>query len=219
MKNISILKAFTFFAEQRFFSAMRTVFFAISLDNSYTTAGFLLSVMVFTSVIFDIPLGALSSFLGVSCYLFSGDFYFFIIWAAIEGIAIACYSWHNEAILYEALKDHSEENNFPRHLGSVLFFFQLGMIVSSLGSIMVSVSPKILVIMSLPPLILNVILSCMIQSPSISSSNIKTSRVSLKESFSYMNQNKKLQFIGIINSIEYALTEVLYYFWWVNPSI
>ena len=229
--NIITLKWFTLLADLKFFSAMRTVYFALILGSN-TLAGILLSVYTLTAVIVDVPLGLFSdvygkrktiilgsicSFVGVACYALGNDLRLLVVGSILEGIAMACFSGNNEAIVYESLELEGKADQFGKEFGKIMSYFQMAMIIASLGSLLSYFSLNWCVWISLIPLLANVVLATRIIEPtkdivtpkSVNNPNLKQFVVSLLVE---LKNNPKLLILGLLNSLEYAFAETTYYF-------
>ena len=232
-KNLQILRYFTFFAEFKFFGAFRTVYFGLLLDSSFM-AGLLLSIYTLSSVIADVPLGlfsdiygkkktlilgAVCSFLGVLVYVVSSRFEILVIGTVLEGIAMACFSGNNDAIIFESIelanKENSNKLDFNREYGKIMSYFQMAMLVASFGSLLVGMGINWLVYLSLPFLIINIFLSLQLvdlPTPKAHNKPLRQFWVQIRISWTELLKNKKLTLVGFLNALEYAFAETTYYF-------
>ncbi len=232
-KNLQILRYFTFFAEFKFFGAFRTVYFGLLLNSSFM-AGVLLSIYTLSNVIADVPLGTFSdiygkkktlilgavcSFLGVLVYVFSSKFEIIVIGTILEGIAMACFSGNNDAIIFESIELENKENrkqlDFNSEYGKIMSYFQMAMLIASFGSLLVGIGINWLVYLSLPFLIINIFLSLQLVDLPIPKTHNKPLTqfwIQIRTSWTELLKNKNLTLVGFLNALEYAFAETTYYF-------
>lgn len=224
LKNLILLRYFTLFENLKLFGAIRTVYFGLILNSNFL-AGILLSVYILANVIADVPLGVFSdiygkkktlilgavcSFFGVLLYAFSSALPILILGAILEGVAGACFSGNNDAIIFESVK--KEGLDFGAEYGKVMSFFQIAMIIASFSTLLVTFNLRYLVYFSLPFLFANIILSFFVTDVKLEKSEKANFFAQIKSGFAEMKNNPNLLRIGILNSFEFAFAEITYYF-------
>ena len=164
--------------------------------------------------------------MGVLIYVFSQKFEILVLGTILEGIAVACFSGNNDAIIFESvdlenerLETKTKKLEFNTEYGKIMSYFQMAMVLASFSSLLVGFGVQWLVYLSLPFLFINIILSFQIIDLPISNkeNNIYTNPfkqfwqqiiASLKDLFG----NKKLTQTGLLNALEFAFAETTYYF-------
>jgi MFS family permease len=193
-----------------------------------------MSIYILSNVIADVPLGAFSdiygkkktlilgticSFLGVLTYTIGKDFWILAIGTILEGVAMACFSGNNDAIIFESVElenqktDNSKNSqnsdskklDFNQEYGKIMSYFQIAMVIASLGSFLVIFDLKLAnIFLSLK--IIDLPLEKTYSNPFVQF------WVQIKKSLLELKNNPNLSLTGLLNALEYAFAETTYYF-------
>ncbi len=226
-RNIKLLAWFNFFIDFIFYAPVAILYFA-KVAGSYTLGMSVFSVVEISSAAFEIPTGVFSDMIGrkntvvagalsclfaVVCYAVGGTYWMLFIGALLEGLGRSFYSGNNDALLHDSLVESGSESEYHRYFGRLQSFDQIGLaVVAVVGSLMASVSFRLVMWTSVIPRIILVILALQMVEPKIHLEKSTNIFSHLRESFMLFKQNEKLQLLTIIDAVRFALGEGAFVF-------
>jgi len=158
-------------------------------------------------------LGACSSILGIFLFAIGNSLLLLGIGGVMLGIAQACYSGNNEALLFESLKVSDDEKSFSLHYGRVQGMLQLGSgIAAALGGVLALYSLYLSLWVSLVPQVACLLLIARLVEPGKTREVKRDGGTALKNAFALFRRNRRLRLFTISSTIQYGINESLYLF-------
>lgn len=226
-RNIKLLALFNFFTDLDFLAPVAILYFS-KVSGSYALGMSILSVIMLSSALFEIPTGIFSDRVGrrktviagsvsgiLSAVIFAmGESYTALMAGAVAaGLTRAFYSGNNEALLYDTLKQDLRQTSFHDYLGKLSSFFQIALAASAvLGSVMASISYSFLLWISVLPKIAMFIVSIFLIEPSGRTVHGVNALTHLGESFRLFRKNRRLGLLTAGSAIQFAIGESAYVF-------
>jgi MFS family permease len=184
-----------------------------SVTGSYAQAAAAISVAWLAAVIFEIPtgifsdrigrkktivLGTFTISVGYVCYLLAGSFVGLALGATLHGIARSFFSRNNNAYLYELVDQEGGGDGYSVYYGRLKALSTAAYVASSLVSgIVIGVSPKLLMAISLLFVINSLVLSFMLTDVSKLKSESTNIFSHIFEAFGLIIGNKKLRYSSL----------------------
>jgi MFS family permease len=223
-RNIPLMAWHNFFTELRPFAALAAVYFA-DVAGSYTEGMMVFSVIMLSSLLFEVPTGILSDrigrkatlFLGsltyaasMLCYALASDLTLLLLGAAIGGLSDALVSGNNNALIYETLDQSGQKNRFRDVWGKLGSVFQISLgFAAILGGIALyfDITLRALVWVAFGSQIISTVLSLFIVEPQKHTEKTTNIYNNLKEAFQLFTSNRKLRLVTIANAIQSGIGE------------
>lgn len=226
-KNILNYYAISFFTTFNFTTAIWTFFFTSYLNFSLSQAIFLVTLPWIISTLLEIPswawadrfwrkklyiLWTLMYVIELIIWIFSHNFYLFILSAVICWIWIAIQSGNIEAIIHDKLEEEWKENDFKSIWSNAYFYiFFWRAISASISWILYVFHPLIPILLTLISTLIILFLAINIEKPKQILSFHETNLSHFKETFWFLNKNTILiVFITIISLLSWIWN--IYYF-------
>lgn len=225
--NIKLLMAFNFFQDFRFHSALLVIYFA-RITGSYTLALSLLSIMILSAAVFEVPTGVFSDrigrrksvIIGAFCSTFAAIFYaiglnFWILAAGVilEGLARSWFSGNNEALLYDTLHSEKREIDYGEYLGRTSSMFQIaGMLGALIGSGLVLYSFSLIMWLSVITQTMCIVIAWRFIEPTIHSPKSGNMFTHLRTAIIEFWKNRKIRLLTSENALNYGVGESVYQF-------
>lgn len=219
-----------FFTEFRFYNPVAVIYFA-EVTDSYSLAMAVFSIIIGSSMGFEVPTGMLSDRIGrkytlllssvtfalsLLCYALAQDFTFLVIGALVAGLSEAFYSGNNNALIYESLKQVGRKDDFGHVYGRLGAMIQMALGSSAvIGGVLLGMdySLRLLVWFSLLSQLVPIILTLFIveprRAPEQASTNIFKD---LKAALVLFRDRPRLRWLTIANSIQFGLGEASHRF-------
>jgi MFS family permease len=223
-RNIPLMAWHNFFTELRPFTALAAVYFA-DVAGSYTEGMMVFSVIMLSSLLFEVPTGILSDkigrkatlFLGsityavsMLCYALAGDLTLLLLGAAIGGLSDALVSGNNNALVYETLNQSGRKDTFRDVWGKLGSVFQISLgVAAMLGglALYLDVPLRALVWVSFGSQIVCMVLSLFLIEPEKHTEKTTNIYNDLKEAFQLFTSNRKLRLVTVANAIQSGIGE------------
>lgn len=220
--NIKRLAWFNFFSSFRLYGVVAVIYFA-QITGSYALGVSIYSIVNIARAAFEVPtgilsdkvgrsislrLGALASLLSVACYALGQNYAILAVGAVLEGLCWAFFSGNNNALLYESLSEHGDQDRYHEALGRAHSALELaGFIASILGGLIAFVSFGALLWLSLIPQIIALILSLGFRDPSIPREAAQSLLLHLKEALTHYRSNWRLRTLSLAEIIGIGMGE------------
>ncbi|MBI3956280.1 MFS transporter [Candidatus Gottesmanbacteria bacterium] len=226
-KNVKLLILFEFLVEFRLYAAILVIYFA-HVTGSYALAMSVLSIVMISAALFEIPtgvfsdmigrkntivLGSLASVLFVLFYAIGNSYWFLIIGAIFEGLSRALWSGNNDALMYDSLLDKNMEEEFSQYSGKSSSAGQAALAICAvLGGIIATFSLGLAMWLTLIPQIIALGVSLFISEPRVHSKKSGDVYSHLAESFNQFKENYKLRLISFASIMRFAFGETAFQF-------
>ena len=147
-KNIKLLALFRFLSNINFAAPIVIIFFQ-NITHSYTLATSVISIVLISSAIFEIPTGVFSDYIGrrktmvlgvtsmlIALVIFgiAKDYWVLVIGAIFNGLSKSFYSGNDEAYLYETLEQDQLQNKYHHFAGRLEAVIGVGSVLTALSS-------------------------------------------------------------------------------------
>ncbi len=228
-KNIRLLSIHNFFVNFEPYMPIAIIYFA-EISGSFALGMTVLSIVMISSAIFELPTGVLSDFLGrkktitmgsiagligVIFYAIGGTFWILVIGSVFEGLAYSFYSGNNDALLHDTLKQQGRGEEYAHIYGRTSSFFQAGLGISALiGSAIAFFFPLQYVFLSgVIPKTLCIIVSLFMVEPRVHEEEISTNIfIHLGDALIKFKENAKLRTLSIASILNFGVSESTYQF-------
>jgi len=227
-RNINLLRWHNFFLDFRLYGPIAIIYFA-QVTGSYALGLAVFSIAAIISTIFEVPTGVLSdrvgrkktiifgslaSVLAVSSYALANSFIILAIGAVFSGLAESFFSGNNDALLYDTLNQQKRLNKFSDTLGKLSSMFQAGLGISALiGGFIAGYSLKLVMAVSIIPLVICFIISFWFVEPKVHTKEISENVFDhLKESWRAFAKNLKLRKLSLAFILDYGIGETNHQF-------
>jgi MFS family permease len=227
--NIRLLCIHNFFVNFEPYYPIAIVYFTV-VTGSYALSMTVMSLIMLSSALFEIPTGILSDYIGRRKTLFlgsiagtfsmlfyglGGSFWILVLGSICEGLAMSFYSGNNDALLHETLREQGRTEEYGHVLGQTSAFFQAGLGVSALlGSAVAFFYPlRVVVLIGIVPRILCILISFFIAEPRVHEKHSDTNIFAhMKTSLREFRQNRKLRTLSIASILNFGIAESSYNF-------
>jgi MFS family permease len=222
LTNLRLLSWFNFFSSFRLYGVVAVIYFR-QITGSYALGLSIYAIANIARAAFEIPtgiysdklgrsiclrLGALVSVLSVACYAIGQHYAILVIGAVLEGACWAFFSGNTDALLYESLAEHSEQDRYHDALGRVNSALELaGFLASVLGGLIASVSFGVLLWLSVIPQMVALAISTGFRDPAIHRETSESIVFHLKEALSYYVSNWRLRTLSLAQIISVGVGE------------
>lgn len=211
-RNIRLLSWFNFLLDFRLYAPVMIIYFA-RITGSYTLAMSVLSVVMLSSALLEVPTGIFSDLVGrrwtiisgacaslaaVICYAIGGTYWVLIAGAVLEGLERALFSGNNDALLHDTLAELDERGEYQAHLGRVSSALQIALAVSSIaGGVLAAFSFSLVMWLSVVPKAVMLLLSVQFVEPRVHSNEPGMLLAHLREALRNFANNPRLRMLSI----------------------
>ncbi|MBZ0306553.1 MAG: MFS transporter [Anaerolineae bacterium] len=211
-RNVRLLRGFTFFSSLQFYRSIPILYFA-HITGSYVLAAAVLSVVMLTAALAEVPTGILSDkrgrrdtlLLGTFCAVGSVTLYaaaisypLLLVGAVLQGLSEAFYSGNNDALLYESLAADKTTDSYAHVYSRINALHGIGALTSSIiGSMIASYSFTVAAWLSLPPLLVNLVLGWQMVEPRAEIHSTERIHLHLRTAFREMRKNPRLRWLSL----------------------
>lgn len=226
-KNVKLLILFEFLIEFRLYSAIIVIYFA-AVTGSYALAMSLLSIVMISAAVFEVPtgvfsdlvgrkntvaLGAIASILFVLFYAIGGSFWILAVGAVFEGLSRAFWSGNNDALLYDSFSKEEVEAGFTKYIGRLQSAGQAALAICAvLGGIVAVFSLNLVMWLTLIPQVLALVVSLFLIEPRSHSKKDGNIYAHLGTALKQFKHNYKLRMISLSSIIGFAFGETGFQF-------
>ena len=226
-RNVNLLGWFNFWTDFRPYAPIAILYFA-EVSGSYALGMSIFSTVMLAQAIFEVPTGILSdrvgrkmtmvygagaAVIGMVFYAIGGTYLALVVGAIFEGLARSFYSGNNEALLFDTVTEMGERGSYQEYLGKTSSMFQFALAISAvLGSLMAAISFRIVMWVSVIPMILAFIVSLRLIEPSLHSAKTGNVYSHLAQAFKHFLHNPRLRLLSIANILSYAIGEASWLF-------
>lgn len=226
-KNVKLMILFQFLVEFRLYIAILVIYFA-KITGSYTLAMSILSIVMVSAALLEVPtgvfsdmigrkntmtLGALASILFVLFYAIGDNYWLLTIGAIFEGFSRALWSGNNDALLYESLAEKNNQDKFGEYSGKSQSAGQAALAICSLlGGIIATISFPLVMWLTIIPQVIAFIISLRIIEPKIRSNKSSNVYIHIKESLKQFRYNYKLKLVSLTSILRFAFGETAFQF-------
>jgi len=190
---------FLFLRGSKFFLPFLALYFEQTLFT-VSNATIIMSVMSFSTMLFEIPSGAVSDlfgrkntlilstfihFLAIIALYIGGNLYVFLIFAVLAGLSTSLVSGTDVSLIHDELETLGKTHLFKKVLGNYFGLWPFGAIFSSImGGFLVKTSLQLTIVASLIPIVISFIVLFFLKEPNVEkeqhSNVLKHSLASLK---------------------------------------
>ncbi len=226
-KNVRLLYLFNFFSDFRFYYPIAIIYFT-KISGSYSLGMSVFAVARLSAAIFEVPtgilsdmvgrkktiiLGAIASLLSVLCYALGLSYWFLILGALFEGLAISLFSGNNDALLYDTLAEKKSLDKYHTLLGKTSSMFQLALGLSALlGGVISQFSLSLALWLSVISQFLCLLIVLFLSEPKRGSQQNTNIYSHLKLSLIEFRTNKKLRLVSLSSIIGFGIGEASWNF-------
>jgi MFS family permease len=226
-RNIRLLALFNFLLDFRLYAPVMIIYFE-RITHSYALAMSVLSVVMLSSALLEVPtgifsdmigrrrtiiLGATASFLAVIFYAIGGSYPILLLGALFEGLERALFSGNNDALLHDSLAEMDQRGEYQGHLGRVSSAYQLALGISSIvGSILAAISFPVVMWLSVLPKAIMLLVSLRFVEPRVHSERSGNVFSHLREAMQNFARNPRLCMLGIAQIIGIGTGEAAFQF-------
>jgi len=228
-RNITLLKVFTFLEDSRFYLPITIIYFS-EIVGSFTLWMSLFSIIMITQTISELPLWIFSDYIwrkttlilwsifafsSVLLYAIAWSYVILFFWACFHWFARTFFSWNNQALLYETLKQLGKKDIFAELLWKIESYKELALGVSALAWTMIAWFYWLWMLfwVTTIPLFWCIIVSLFIIEPEWDSKKIDNNIFNhTREALNLFFKNYKLKRVSIASSIDYAVSEAIFNF-------
>lgn len=225
--NIKILTWFNFFTDFKLYGPIAIIYFT-QVSGSFALGMSILSLVMVSSAIFEVPTGVLSDRLGRRKTLLLGAlaavfysvfyaigqaFWILVVGAIFEGLSRSFYSGNNDALLHDSLEETNQQHEYAEFLGKVGSMFQVALAVSAiLGGILASWSFPLIMWLSVIPQAICFFLAYRTREPKIRSRMSGNILQHLKEALQKFKDNKRLRLLSMSHILGFGFGEAGFQF-------
>lgn len=226
-RNLKLLAAFHFFTDLDLFAPVGIIYLS-KVTGSYALGMSVIAWMMIFAALFEIPTGIYSDMIGrkntmiasavtgilSAVSLAAGTAYIFLFSSSLfAGLSRAFQEGNNEAYIYETLHGEGKEHLYHHYLGKLSSVFQFALIFAAIGgSILASKSFTLLIWIAILPKVCMLIISFFFTEPSFHSNKSANIFAHLGNSFRTFYRDRKLTYLGLAMSIQFAIGESAYTF-------
>lgn len=227
-KNINLLKWYNFFYDFRPYEAIAVIYFA-QVAHSYALGLAAFSIAAIADSVLELPmgyisdrigrkktviLGSLASVVALSLYSLADSFALLAVGALCNGLARACITGNNDALLYDTLKQQGRSEEFPEMHGKISAMFELGLGISALvASLLTHHSLRPVMVVSVFPQIICVLLALCFIEPIVRAEEVAENlHTHLRGAIKALIANVKLRKLSAAYVLDYAVGQAAYDF-------
>jgi len=223
--NINLYYIFSFIGGIQFYGPIFALFFQ-SFSLSQTQILSFLSIYAISTILFEIPTGIFSDYIGRKktllissillslCFFifaFGNNYWYFGVAYLIMGLSGAFSSGTDQSFLYDTLLNLKKENKFKEILGKSAFIGNLAIIISMvLGGFLFSINYKFPYLLTAIIASLNIFIVLFFKEPP----RIKSNKGLLKHtllSFKIFHKNKKLLMLSLFSVITISAVVISFF--------
>ena len=223
--NINLYYVFSFIGSIQFYGPIFALFFQ-SFSLSQTQILSFLSIYAISTILFEIPTGIFSDYIGRKktllissillslCFFifaFGNNYWYFAVAYLIMGLSGAFSSGTDQSFLYDTLLNLKKENKFKKILGKSAFIENLAVIISmALGGLLFSINHKFPYLLTAIIASLNIFIVLFFKEPP----RIKSNKSLLKHtllSFKIFHKNKKLLMLSLFSVITISAVVISFF--------
>lgn len=219
-RNVRLLQWFNFFEDFRPYAAFIVLYF-VQVTGSYALGMTVLSVMMLSSSVFEVPTGVVSDRVGrvrtmtlgcvadtICMFLWASgnSVWMLCLGAVFGGLGMALFSGNNVAFLHDTLKQEGREEEYSHFLGRTSALFQAGLGASALvGGFVASSSLRYVMWLGvLPPLVCLLLSMCMIE-PRIHTDEVPVNVFQhLGTALRRFRDNARLRSLSLVSMLDYG---------------
>ncbi|MCA9882165.1 MAG: MFS transporter [Anaerolineae bacterium] len=226
-RNIRLLSWFNFWTDFRPYAPIAIIYFA-QVSGSYALGMSVYSIVMLAQAIFEVPTGILSdrvgrkmtivygavaAVIGMAFYAIGGTYLALVIGGILEGLARSFYSGNNEALLFDTVTEMGERTNYHEYLGKTSSMCQFALAISALlGGFIAAVSFRIVMWVSVIPMVLALFVSFRLIEPQIHSAKSGNVFSHLAEAIRHFMRNPRLRLLSITSILSFAIGEASWLF-------
>jgi len=180
-RSIRLQAAYNFLIDFRFYAPLSILYFA-EVTGSFAQAGLIVSILMLSAVVLEVPTGVFSDMLGrkgtlvagavaltaaVISFAYADGLGWLLVGACLEGLSQALFSGNNDALLIDTLTEVGRESEFAHLTGRISSALQFGAAIAAIsGSIIGALfGLRAAVIASIAPQVIGLAISAFIPAP------------------------------------------------------
>jgi MFS family permease len=226
-RNVRLLGWFNFLLDFRLYAPVMVIYFE-RITGSYTSAMSILSMVMLSSALLEVPtgiysdkigrrqtliLGTFASLVSVICYAIGLSYWFLFLGAIFEGLGRALFSGNNDSLLHDTLTELNERGEYQEQLGRVSSAFQFALGISAVvGSILATWSFAIVMWLSVLPKLVMATMSFRFVEPQIDTEASSNMIAHLRDTLQQFGKNKRLRMLTIAEVISFSTGEASFQF-------
>ncbi|GAB4512234.1 MAG: MFS transporter [Anaerolineae bacterium] len=226
-RNIPLLAWFNFLLDFRLYAPIMVIYFE-RITDSYALAMSVLSVIMLSAALLEVPTGIFSDMIGrrrtvivgavaslgaVTCYAIGGTYWVLLMGAFLEGLERALFSGNNDALLHDTLAELDQRGDYQVQLGRVSSAYQFALAISAVaGGVIAAVSFGAVMWLSVLPKVMMVALSLRFIEPAVHSAASGNVFGHLKEALRQFAINPRLRLLSIAQIIMFGAGETAFQF-------
>jgi MFS family permease len=226
-RNLRLLTWFNFLEDFRLYAPVMVIYFE-TITGSYALAMSVLSLIMLSSALLEVPTGvfsdrvgrrktmvagAVASLLSVVMYAIGGTYEVLLVGALFEGLARSLYSGTSDALLHDTLTELDAKEDFALQLGRTSSAFQFALGISALlGGVLADIAFALVMWLSVLPKVIQVAVSWRFIEPSIHKEESGNSFAHLRDALRLIVRNPRLRMLTIGRVIVFSVGEALFMF-------
>ncbi len=226
-RNIPLLAWFNFLLDFRLYAPVMVIYFE-QITGSYLLAMSILSLIMLSSALLEVPtgifsdrigrrrtviFGAFASLASVTCYAIGGTYSVLVIGAIFEGLGRSLFSGNNDALLHDTLAESGQQGDYQTYLGRVSSAYQVALATSAvLGGVLAAISFPLVMWLSVLPKVIMVGMSFRFVEPQIHTEQAGNVFAHLREALHHIANNPRLRLLSIGQIIAFAIGEASFMF-------
>ena len=180
-RSLRLQAVYNFLIDFRFYAPLSILYFA-DVTGSFAQAGLVISTLMLSAVVLEVPTGVFSDMVGrkgtlvagaaaltlaVMCFALADGLGLLLVGACLEGLSQALFSGNNDALLMDTLTEVGRESEFAHITGRISSALQFGAALAAIsGSIIGAIfGLRAAVIASIAPQVIGFAVSWLIPSP------------------------------------------------------
>ena len=226
-RNVRLLAWFNFLLDFRLYAPVMIIYFE-RITGSYISAMSILSAVMLSSSLLEVPtgifsdligrrrtliLGAIASLAAVVCYAIGATYWVLLAGAVFEGLERALFSGNNDALLHDTLAELGEHGEYQVQLGRVSAAFQFALGISAIaGSMLAAFSFPVVMWLSVLPKCAMVAISFRFIEPRLGVETAPNLLVHLRAALQHFATNPRLRLLTIAEVISIGAGEAAFQF-------
>jgi len=218
---------FNFLLDFSLYAPIAIIYFS-RVAGSYTLGASVLSLIMLSAAVLELPTGIWSDWIGrrktlivgswsrliaIICYAIGLNYWWLVAGAILEGLSRAFYSGNNDAFLHDTLEDHNRTDQYELYLGRTKSYEHLAMAISALlGGIIANFSFLYLMWLSVLPQTINLFVCYFFIEPKKRAPLNTNIYAHTLEAIKLFIKNKKLRLLSIADTISLSTGEVSFQF-------
>lgn len=227
-RNLRLLAWFNFWLDFRLYAPVMVIYFSQE-TGSYALGMSILSIIMLSSALLEVPtgvfsdrigrkrtvvIGAAASVVSIVFYAIGGAYPILVIGAIFEGLSRSFFSGNNDAMLHDTLTETGQIDDYQEFLGRTSSMFQFALATASiLGGIIAAWSSfEVVMWLSVIPQVFCLLISLQFIEPKIYTRESGNIYAHLREAVHNLVSNRRLRWFSAASILTFAVGEASFQF-------